>query len=129
MPIVSNPQTRRITVPVGSAKVILSLRAYTTTEYAQFMGGRFGFKKKGKLDDRSMQARIEFVDALLVDIEAVDKDGQPDYVAYSSATGREDKLTPQVENWKGYVNPSWKIAVALELEGEGAEVEDAAIKN
>lgn len=128
MPIISNPQTRRIAVPVGSAKVVLVLRAYTTDEYAKFMGGRFGFKKKGRLDDRSMQARIEFIDALLVDIEALDADGNPDFVSYVS-DGATTKLTPQVENWKSYVNPSWKISAALELEGESAEVEDGVIKN
>lgn len=129
MPILSNPQVRKIIVPVaGDVKVILICRDYTTSEYARFMGGRFDFKKKGKLDDRSMQARIDFIDTLLIDVEAVDKDGNPDYVVYACA-GKVEKLTPQVENWKDYVNPSWKISAALTLEGESAEVQEDTIKN
>ena len=129
MPIVSNPQVRRISVPVGSAKVVLVLRAYSSEEYSKFMSGRFNFKKKGKLEDRSMQSRIEFIDNLLVDIEALDADGGPDFVTYMVDNVTSQRLTPQVENWKSYVNPSWKISVGLELEGQSAETEDGAIKN
>ena len=65
---------------------------------------------------------------MLIDIEAQDKEGRSDHVVYSIA-GREEKLSSQVENWKDYVNPSWKISAALELEGESAEIEDGVIKN
>lgn len=130
MPIISNPRVRRVAVPAGDARVVLVLRNYTADEYAQFMGGRFGFRKKGKIDDRSMQARIGFVDAILIDIEAVDRDGNPDYVVYvDPKTGKEEKLTNQAEDWKEYVNPSWKISAALELEGESAEIQETAVKN
>jgi hypothetical protein len=127
MPIVSNPQFRRIAVPVGSAKVILVLRAFTTDEYAKFMSGRYSFKKKGRLEDKSMNARIDFIDALLVDIEALDADDNPDIISYE-ADGKTQTLTPRVESWKAYVNPSWKISAALELEGVAAEEMDGALK-
>lgn len=128
MPIVSNPQQQRFAIPVGNAKVILILRAYTTDEYARFIGNQFAFAKARIQDNRSIQERIDFVDSLLVGIEALDKEGQPEEIVYSYG-GREDKLTPQVDNWKGHINPSWKIAVAIELEGKAAETEGIVIKN
>lgn len=128
MPIVSNPQVMRFIIPVGKAKVTLILRPYTTEEYARFMGSRYAMNRLGKLDDQSMKARIDFVDKLLTGIEAVDKDGQPDYVVYS-ASGKEERLTPQVEDWTKYINPSWKISAAFDLEALVGEIEETAIKN
>lgn len=128
MPIISNPQFQRFIIPVANAKVILILRAYTSEEYANFMGSRYGLNKFGKLNDTSMQSRIDFVDVLLIGIEAVDKDGQPDYVVYS-VEGKEEKLSPQVANWKTYIKPSWKLGAALELETLSVQIEDAIIKN
>jgi hypothetical protein len=43
--------------------------------------------------------------------------------------GKEEKLTPQVENWKSHVNPSWKLSAAFELEARSAEIEDHRLKN
>lgn len=128
MPIVSNPQVQRIVVPVGNAKVVLVLRGYTTVEYARFMGSKYGLGKSGQLDDRSMLARIDFIDTLLVGIEACDEEGQPDEIFFL-VDGKEEKLAPQVENWKTYVNPSWKLSAAFELEARSAEIEDHRLKN
>ncbi len=128
MPIVSNPQVMRFIIPVARAKVILILRPYTTEEYAHFMGSRYAMNRLGKLDDQSMKARIDFVDKLLIGIEALDKDGQPDYVVYSSG-GKEERLTPQVENWTKYIDASWKVSAGFDLEALVGEIEDNAVKN
>ncbi len=130
MPICANPNRRRIKISVAEASVVLVLREYTASEYARFMSRRFEFKKKGQMTDRSMQERMRFIDELLEGIEAWDADGKPDTVTYvDSRTGKEAPLTPEVENWTHYVNPSWKIAAAMELEGAYGEVESVTLKN
>ena len=130
MPICANPETRRIKVPIGKAAVILVLRDYTATEYTRFMSGRYAFKRLGQIEDRSMQSRLLFIDDLLTGLEAQDAKGKPDIVTYvNPKTGKEEPLTPEVENWTRYVNPSWKIAAAQELEVANVEVENVTLKN
>lgn len=130
MPICANPATRRIKVPVGQAVVILVLRDYTATEYTRFMSGRYEFKRQGKIEDRSMQSRLQFVGDLLIGLEAQDAEGNHDTVTYvNPKSGREEPLTPEVENWTRYVNPSWKIAAAVELERESVAVQNVTLKN
>lgn len=130
MPICTNPNRRKVKISVGEACVILLLREYTASEYAGFMSRRFEFKTKGQMTDRSMQERIHFVDQLLEGIEALDAKGRPDSVTYvDPKSGKEAPLTPEVENWTQYVNPSWKIAAAMALEGVSGEVESVTLKN
>jgi hypothetical protein len=130
MPICANPEMRRIKVPIGEAAVILVLRDYSATEYTRFMSSRYAFKRLGQIDDRSMQSRLLFIDDLLTGLEAQDAEGNPDTVTYvNPKTGKEEPLTPEVENWTRYVNPSWKIAAAVELEGESVAVENVTLKN
>jgi hypothetical protein len=130
MPICANPKTRRIKVPVEQGAVILILRDYTATEYTRFMSDRFAVKRKGKIEDRSVQLRLSFVDDLLEGLEAQDAEGKPDTVTYvNPKSGKEEPLTPEVENWTRYVNPSWKIAAAVELEGASVEAENVTLKN
>ena len=130
MPICANPKTRRIKVPVEKGAVVLVLRDYSAAEYTRFMSDRYEFKRKGRIEDRSMQSRLRFVDDLLQGLEAQDAQGKPDTVTYvNPKSGKEEALTPDVEDWTSYVNPSWKIAAALQLEGESLEVETATLKN
>jgi len=130
MPICANPKTRRVKVAVGQGAVILVLREYTAAEYTRFMNDRYEIKRKGKIDDHSMQSRLRFIDDLLQGLEAQDSQGKPDTVTYlNPQTGKEEPLTPKVEGWVRYVNPSWKIAVAMELEVANVEVESVTLKN
>jgi hypothetical protein len=130
MPICVNPKIRRIAVPVGQGTVVLVLREYSASEYLRFMSDRFEVKSKGRFEDRSMQLRLRFIDDLLQELEALDTHGQPDTVTYiHPETGNEEPLTSKVENWTRYVNPSWKIAAAMELEAESVAVENVALKN
>lgn len=130
MPICANPKTRRVKVKVGCGKVILVLRDYTADRYIRFMNDRYEFKRQGVIEDHSMQSRLRFVDDLLVGLEAEDNAGNRDTVTYvHPETGLEEALTPKVEGWTRYVNPSWKIAAAQFLEGESVVLENAALKN
>lgn len=130
MPICVNPKTRRVKVSVSVGKVILVLRDYTAQEFMRFMGDRYEFKPMGRMEDRSMQSRLRFVDDLLVGLEAEDHEGNPDTVTYvHPVTGKEELLNPEVEHWTRYVNPSWKIAAAVDLEGESVAIERPALKN
>jgi len=119
-----------VKVPVDQGAVILILREFSASEYTRFMSGRFEFKRHGQIEDRSMQSRLRFIDDLLEGLEAWDAHGNPDTVIYlHPATGKEEPLTPEVANWTNYVNPSWKIAAAVELEGVNAAVENVTLKN
>lgn len=130
MPICSNPKERRIPVPVGESKVILILRHHTNDEYLKFIGSQFKHKRNGTMDMKSMEARIEFIDRLLIGIDARDPEGNEDYVSYiDPESGAEAKLTPEVPSWKNHIRPSWKIAASMELEGDLAETEEHAVKN
>jgi len=130
MPICSNPKVRRVRIPVGESAVVLLLRDYSAEEYTRFMSSRFGFSGKGKIEDQSMEARLRFIDALLMGLHAEDPRGNRDVVTYiDAASGEEKTLTPEVDRWKEHINPSWKISAALELEGKAAEVEYHNAKN
>ena len=130
MPICSNPKQRRLRITVGDQAVILVLRDYSSSEYARFMSARYGLRRKGGIKDESMEARIGFIDDLLIDIDAEDGDGRQTDVTYIDPnSGGESKLSPEVADWKQFVNPSWKIAAAIELESLNAEVESSALKN
>ncbi len=117
-------------MPVGQGTVILVLRDYTAAQYIRFLGDRYEFRSRGQIEDHSMQSRLRFVDELLIGLEALDNAGNPDTVTYvHPVSGKEEVLTPEVENWKDYVNPSWKIAAAMDLEGESVAIESHALKN
>lgn|GEM_PF-2608045 len=130
MPIHVNPQTQNIKIPVGESRIILKLRNYTAPEYSEFMSSRYEFKKKNKINDRAHEARIQFIDLLLMDVSGEDGEGKKDSVVFTDPKdGQTRELTNQVEGWKTHINPSWKISAAIELEGEMAELEYDALKN
>ncbi len=130
MSICSNPSERRIKVPEGNSTVVLVLRDYSTSEYGAYMKSRFKMKRGGQVEDRSFDARIEFIDRLLIGIEGIGPDGRPTDVTYADpATREEKKLGPDVENWQHLVNPKWKFSAAVELESGDAETDSDAIKN
>lgn len=130
MSICSNPSERKIKIREGDGAVILVLRDYSTAEYGAYMKSRFKMKKGGQVEDCSFDARIQFVDHLLIGIEGVDAHGQHTDVTYRDpAIGEEKKLGPQVERWQQFVNPKWKFAAAVELEAGDAETANDILKN
>jgi hypothetical protein len=119
-----------VQVKVGAGKIILVLSDFSADRYIRFLNDRYVFGPKGVIEDHSMQSRLRFVDDLLVGIEAEDARGNEDTVTYvHPVTGKEEQLTGQIENWKAYVNPSWKIAAAQMLESESAAIESSTLKN
>lgn len=130
MPICANPKTRRVQVKVGAGKIILVLSDFSADRYIRFLNDRYAFGPRGAIEDRSMQSRLRFVDDLLIGIEAENAQGNEDTVTYvDPVSGQEERLNEGVENWKAYVNPSWKIAAAQVLENESAAIESSTLKN
>ena len=76
---------------VGAEEVKFTFREPTNRELNNFLSGRFNMRGK-KMDDKSVEARVEFFDLLIVKIENVeDAQGQP-----ITAEGKENIPT----NWK-----------------------------
>ena len=125
MPILANPDKVRVSIPVGDAKVILILRAPTAEEQLNFLAARFKISGKKKVVDNSTRARIDFIDLLLAGIEALDEEGNADYVEFKNpaagsgpSAGRNEKLTAEIPGWKSHVNNTWKLAAAMQFESE-----------
>jgi hypothetical protein len=77
-----------------------------------------------------MTARVHFVDQLLVDIRAEDEDGRKEEILFNDPKTNEQKqLTSQVPNWKEFIDASWKIATAIKLEQQAAQLESNVLKN
>ncbi len=130
MSLLVNPKERIVNVAVDGYKISLVLRQYTMNEYANFMEQRFSFKHTGEVNDKSMTARVHFVDQLLLDIRAEDEDGRKEEILFNDPQTNEQKqLTPQVPNWKEFIDASWKIATAIKLEQQAAQLESNVLKN
>ena len=97
MSLLINPKERIVYVVVEGYKISLILRQYTMNEYANFMEQRFSFKHTGEVNDKSMTARVQFIDKLLVDIRAEDEKGQTEKIVFiDPQTNEQKELTPQV---------------------------------
>jgi hypothetical protein len=130
MPICANPEYRRLRIPVAGGAVILILREYTDKEFSKHCRDISPDIMRRKKSNKQFAARIDFINTLLHDIEAEGPEGEPDHVEYRDPqTGDLNKLDRNVEGWKDYVNPQWKIMAAVELEGQSAEEEQSVVKN
>lgn len=124
-----NPGMTKVEIPYGGEIVVLVLRDYTTEEFCQFQKSRFKLVSPGKIDDHSSQARIEFIETILMDIKRKTKAGEEEVLFTDPASGEEKPLTPSVPNWKKYVQASFKCAAAMVFEGLSASLEQATLKN
>lgn len=114
MPICVNPKEHRVDIPVGEDTVVLILREFPVEEYQRFINQLYGKRRLNNDPQKRMEARIRFVDDLLIGVEGKDGEGKPKTVTYTHPeTGEELELTPDVANWKEYVNPLWKYAVSF----------------
>lgn len=130
MPICANAEERRIRVGVGESVVIFTVRNYTNQEYGKFIGSRFKQKRGGRVTDESYEAKIKFMDLILVGIEAEDENGNPDDVTYRNPENNEiNILNSNVPGWTSYVDPSWKLSAASSLEEMNAQIEGDTLKN
>jgi hypothetical protein len=129
MAININPGITKVEIPYCGETVVLVLRDYTTEEFCQFQKSRFKLVSPGKVDDHSSQARIEFIETILTDIKVKTKEGETEVSFTDPATGKEKPLTPSVQNWKKYVQASFKCAAAMVFEGMSANLEHTTLKN
>jgi hypothetical protein len=129
MPLIVNSEHIVKMVPVDNGyKAVLVLQRPTTEQYTKFIGARFKMGRRNKIEDRSNEERIKFIDSILKQVYCIDPDGNRDIVQFQVG-GNVQELNPEVENWKTYVDASWKIAVAISMEGDSAEVETDSTKN
>lgn len=129
MSININPGVIKVEIPYCGETVVLVLRDYTAEEFCRFQKNRFKLVSPGKVDDQSSQARIEFIETILMDIKVKTEDGEEEVCFTDPETGEEKPLTPSVLNWKKYVQPSFKCAAAMVFEGTTANLEHATLKN
>lgn len=126
-----NPGFTNIEIPFGGITVVLVLRKSTAEEYSKFLQERFQFAAGGELSlDQSPLARMNFIDQLLIDIKVKDQEGnlvEPFFTDCES--GEEKPLTPEVQGWKNYVEPSFKCAAAVVYEGVIGKIESVTLKN
>lgn len=68
----------RIDLTIAGETVTFILRDPTNRELNDFLAARYSTSRKGRLRDRSNQARAEFFDTLLTGVENLeDSDGSP----------------------------------------------------
>ena len=113
MAININPGITKIEIPYCGETVVLVLRDYTTEEFCQFQKNRFKFISPGKVDDLSSQARIEFIETILMDIKVKTEAGDEEVLFTDPVSGEEQPLTPSVPNWKKYVQARhlWRVSL------------------
>lgn len=126
-----NPGVFNVEIPHGEFKVVLVLRNSTPEEFCHFLKSRFKFGTGGGiLEDQSSNARIEFIDQLLIDIKVKDKEGNLEEAFFTDPeSGEEKPLNSNTPGWKKFVLPSFKHAAAVVFEGASAKMENAMLKN
>jgi hypothetical protein len=130
MPINIKPENLKLHIPVGDDTLVLVLRACTTEEVFQY------FQKMRELGDENMydasshRFRFDFIDSLLIDIKALNEEGNEESVVYSDPeTGEEKHLTPQMPEWKTNIDELYKLRAATQLEQNYLKMESAKLKN
>ena len=110
--IIANEDTRRIRVLVGDENIYFVCRHPTARELADFLKARWKAGRRGKVDDRSNEERLKFVDKVLLNVENVH---------YRDESGKIRPLNSNVPEWKKYLRPEWKISAAQVFEERDAE--------
>jgi hypothetical protein len=129
MTININPGVSKVEIPYGGETVVLILRDYTTEEFCKFLKSRVKLSSNGIVDDNSSQARIKFIETILMDIKIKTEQGEAPVSFTDPATGEEKPLTPSIPNWKKYVQASFKCSAATVFEGMSANMENITLKN
>ena len=124
----------RIAVSAGNEDVIFVCRNPTARDMAKFLNSRY-VQRRNKIETRLYEARAEFVDAILVDVENV---------TYKSSTGESVPLNAQTQftdadraswaaqldvrpsemTWKDLLPLNWKSGVAMYFEDAQSRRED-----
>lgn len=115
----------RIPVPVGSEDVIFICRRPKAREISNFLNNRWRRGPRGKIVDRLYEARREFVDSVLIDVENVTwKTAAGETLPLNSSTQLSDRdrelwseiMGEPVTGWKDLIPLNWKSAVAMQFE-------------
>lgn len=115
----------RIPVPVGNEDVVFICRRPRAKEISTFLNNRWRRGPRGKIVDRLYEARREFVDSILIDVENVTwKTAAGDAAPLNAATSLSeadrqhwsDVLGEPVTSWKDLIPLNWKSAVAMHFE-------------
>ena len=130
MEINVKPKNLELHMPVGDNTLVLVLRSCKTEEVFQY------FQKMRAIDDENMYDasfhgfRFDFIDSLLIDIKALDAEGNEERVVYSDPeTGEDRSLTPEVPDWTKYIDELHKLRAATQLEQNYLMMESAKLKN
>ncbi len=131
MPVNISPRSHRVKIAHGDCHVVLELRQFTAEEFSAYMRERYlNLPDDHSNEEQYHLATIHFVDRLLMNISAVDPEGKPDIVTYYDVHANEDReLNPEVEHWKEFINPLWKISAGFELTRIQSEMENSYLKN
>lgn len=121
-------QNRRVKVAVGTSSVILILREPTTEEYTHFIGMVSHPTRNASQQEKVVEKRIQFIDKLLIGIDAEDSEGNQEEIFVPRESGKA-KLTAELEGWKECIRPDWKLAASFNIEGKFLAVEQETLKN
>lgn len=112
MAVISCP-TLRISVPVGNEEVVFVVRRPSAQEISRFLSRRVE-NKRNKMTSRLYEAREEFANSIIQDVEGAE---------YISPSGETLPLNAKVEGWLDMVPLNLKTSVAMffeDVQGEEA---------
>ncbi len=129
MPFNISPNFQEFKIPIGDYKIVLKTRRYTTEEFNAFLNSRQTVTEND-VENREESAHIDFINELLVGISATDAEGKDEKVTYSDPqSGEEKDLSPEVPDWKSFIDPLFKLRAGIELlRGQGL-LENRQLKN
>lgn len=101
---------------------VLILRQPTNAELKTFLRNRFA-RKGTRFDDKSIEAREQFIDNLLVGCKNVEVKGSP-YITSEGTQSGWVNLNPEMPGWKNQIPLNWKTSVAMKFEEQEALSQD-----
>lgn len=114
----------KIAVPVGGEDVVFTLRRPSAKETSKFLNSRFE-QKRNKLVSKLYEARVAFIDSLLVDISNAQYEtaagelkplNKDTVLSADDAAHASRVLDIPVNSWKDLIPVSWKSSVAMQFE-------------
>lgn len=108
----------------GSEPIVLVLRRSSAQQVSKFLDRRFT-TRRNKMVNRSVSARIEFIDSLLIDVENLsvrDAAGEAHLVCAAMEMGEADQarwselLNDQIRTFRDFIAVNWKSTAAMRFE-------------
>ena len=123
----------RIVVSAGNEDVIFVCRKPNARDMAKFLNSRYT-QRRNKIETRLYEARAEFVDAILVDVEnvtfknsagvSVPLNAQTQFTDEDRASWAADlDVRPSELTWKDLLPLNWKSGVAMYFEDAQSRLE------